>query len=78
MSVSSSGGGMRGASVSFFERGCLTILAVGNTVSCGLAGVAVTETTLGFILGGVKVDKIGFITHLPMQANLRKGNGAGM
>lgn len=33
----------------FFERGCLTILAVGKAVSGELAGGVVTETTLGFI-----------------------------
>ena len=47
-SVSSSGGG-RVPSDSIFERGCLTILAVGRAVSDGLVGGVVTETTLGFI-----------------------------
>ena len=49
LSVSSSGGGIKGASNSILERGCLTILAVGNAVSGELADGVVTETTLGFI-----------------------------
>lgn len=49
VSVSSSGGGKSVSSGSIFERGCLTILAVGNAVSCGLMVGVVTETTLGFI-----------------------------
>jgi hypothetical protein len=48
LSVSSSGGG-KVPSGSIFERGCLTILAVGSAVSGELAGEVVTETTLGFI-----------------------------
>jgi hypothetical protein len=49
LSVSSSGGGIGEPSCSIFERGCLTILAVGSAVSDELAGGVVTETTLGFI-----------------------------
>lgn len=33
----------------FFDRGCLTILAVGKTVSGELADAEVTGMTLGFI-----------------------------
>ena len=55
--VSSSGGSkdesirIRGmsSSLNFFERGCLTILAVGKTVSGELADAEVTGMTLGFI-----------------------------
>jgi hypothetical protein len=50
--ISSEGGGAIGAwsSLAFFERGCLTILAVaGKGVSCELTEGAITWTTLGFI-----------------------------
>lgn len=50
--ISSEGGGVNEASSSlaFFERGCLTILAVaGNVVSCELTDGVITWTTLGFI-----------------------------
>ena len=47
--VSSSGGSSgRSSSFIFFDRGCLTILAVGITVKGEFVGV-VTEMTLGFI-----------------------------
>jgi hypothetical protein len=56
-SVSSSGGFKdeskrikgKSSSLSFFERGCLTILAVGKTVSGEVAEAEVTAMTLGFI-----------------------------
>jgi hypothetical protein len=50
--ISSEGGGVIGtwSSLAFFERGCLTILAVaGKVVSCELTDGAITWTTLGFI-----------------------------
>ncbi len=49
LNVSSSGGSSRrSSSFSFFDRGCLTILAVGRTVKGEFVAV-VTEMTLGFI-----------------------------
>lgn len=49
--TSSSGGGSTGAnsSFTFFDRGCLTILAVGKAVSGELTEGAITWMTLGFI-----------------------------
>ena len=59
--TTSSEGGSTGAcsSFPFFDRGCLTILAVGRAVSVELAEGTITWTTLGFIDEVLTGDEFG-------------------